>query len=182
MHEVKLGFKIKDYLTGKEIDATTYEDIRQDIVKTLVEDKSYPMEQIKSKIPIIFKIDQKEFGRNIDFVIFLENKPLVIILFSAGEIETYIREAVSLSRLIEGGPARFSIVTDTKKFILVCAKDGEVISQGPYKNFPTWQGILNLLDRCPEFTLDDIRLEKEKRILYALSQLSCECRDSCLSK
>ncbi|WP_461834333.1 type I restriction enzyme HsdR N-terminal domain-containing protein [Desulfothermus sp.] len=179
MHEVKLGFKIKDYLTGKDIDATTYEDIRQDIVKIMVEEKSYPKDQIKSKLPIIFNVDQKEFVRNIDFVIFLENKPLAIILFCAGEIETYIREAVSLARLIEGGPARFSIVTDTKKFMLVCAKDGEILSQDPYEKFPTWQDILSLLDRCSEFTMDNSRIEKEKRILYALSQISCECRDSC---
>lgn len=179
MHEVRLGFKIKDYLTGEEIDATTYEDLRQDIAKIIVKDKGYPRANIKSKVQIEFDVDKKRFVRSIDFTVCLEDRPVAVIIFCAGEIETYVREAVSLARLIKGGPARLSIVTDTQKFIVSSTKDGEILLKGPFDKFPTWENFLDLLDKSPEFTLDVTRLEKEKRILYALSQISCECRDSC---
>ncbi len=179
MHEVSLGFKIRDYLSGEEINATTYEDLRQDIVKMMVEEKGYPKENIHSKYPIKFDIDGKEFVKNIDFVVFLDEKPLMVVIFCAGEIETYVREAVSLSRLIPDFPARFSLVTDTQSYILLSAKDGEIISKGSYENFPRWESIIKLTHTFSEFLVDKDKIEKEKRILYALSSISCECRDSC---
>ena len=116
MHEVKLGFKIKDYLSGKEIDATTYEDLRQNIVQMMVEEKGYPKENIRAKVLIAFEINGKKFSRTIDFAIYFKEFPILIVMFCAGEIETYVRESLALARLIENGPASFALVTDTQKF------------------------------------------------------------------
>ncbi len=179
MHEVKLGFKIKDYLSGSEIDATTYEDLRQDIVQMMVEKKGYPKDKIRSKVGIEFEIDNKKFFRTIDFVVYFKDLPVLVVIFCAGEIETYVRETLALARLIQGGPARFALVTDTQNFILCRAQDGEIISQRPYESFPSWQELLKLLEKTPLFSIEKQRKQKEERILYAMSQISCECRDSC---
>ena len=39
MHEVSLGQSIQDYLTGENLDMTTYEDLRQGLARLLVEEK-----------------------------------------------------------------------------------------------------------------------------------------------
>jgi hypothetical protein len=179
MHEVKLGFKIKDYLSGKEIDATTYEDLRQNIVQMMVEEKGYPKENIRAKVLIAFEINGKKFSRTIDFAIYFKEFPILIVIFCAGEIETYVRESLALARLIENGPASFALVTDTQKFILASTKDGEILLQKDYKDFPLWRDILKLKQKYPAFLIDAEKKQKEERILYALSQISCECRDSC---
>ncbi len=179
MHEVRLGFKIKDYLTGKEIDATTYEDFRQEIARVMVEEKGYPKQNIQSKARIELEIEGNKIVRYVDFVVLFDNRPFMVVTFCAGEVETYVRESISMARLIDNGPARFSLVTDTQKFILLYAKDGEIIKSGPFSQFPTWNEITALKDKYPHFEYPLDKRPKEKRILYALSALSCECRDSC---
>lgn len=179
MHEVKLGFKIKDYLTGKDIDATTYEDLRQEIARVMVEEKGYSRENIESKAEIRFQIEDRELVREIDFIVFLDGTPLMVVIFCAGEIETYIRESLAIARLINNGPARFALVTDTQNFMLLYSKDGEIIRKGPFSQFPAWQEIVELKEKYAQFEYPLEKRPKEERILYALSALSCECRDSC---
>lgn len=179
MHEVKLGFKLKDYLTGKEIDATTYEDLRQEIARVLVEEKYYPKENIESKTKMEFEIEGKNLHREIDYVVFYNKKPIMVVTFCAGEIETYVRETLAMARLFKKGAAKFALITDTQNFILTFAKDGEIIKKGPFKEIPAWDEIITLNDNYPDFEFPSDKRPKEERILYALSALSCECRDSC---
>ena len=41
MHEVSLGGVIADYLTGEQLERTTYEDLRQALAKFLVEERGF---------------------------------------------------------------------------------------------------------------------------------------------
>ncbi len=178
MHEVSLGYTIQDYLTGKEIEATTYEDFRQAIVKMLVERKGYPKENLKTKIEIKFKIDGKDFVTKVDIVAYDDNKkPILVILFCAGEIETYVSECVSAGRLLPDGPAKLGVVTDTKRAMLIRIYDKEILQQKDYYAIPDWETLLKLAKDTPQYQLTDQKRKLEERRLYALSQLKCACRD-----
>ncbi len=179
MHEVKLGFKLQDYLSGKEIDATTYEDLRQDIVKMMVEEKGYPKDSIKSKVPITLEVKGKTFQRVVDFVVEDEEGPVLLVFFCAGEIETYVRECLAMGRLLPEGAAKLGIVTDTQRYILLDIKSGDLLGEKFYKDFLSFEEMKALSLQKERVSLSPEQKAKEERILYALSQLSCECRDTC---
>lgn len=52
MHETSLGSVLRDYLTGESIDETTYEEFRQALARLLVEEKGYPRERLRPKVPL----------------------------------------------------------------------------------------------------------------------------------
>ncbi len=178
MHEISLGYTIKDYLTGEDIEATTYEDLRQAIVKMLVERKGYPKDKLKTKVEIKLDIDGKTYVRKVDIVAYdSNNKPLVIIIFCAGEVETYTSECISAGRLLPEGPAKLGVVTDTKRAILVRIADKEILQQKDYYAIPDWETLLKLCEETPTFEITPKKRKLEERKLYAFSELSCVCRD-----
>ena len=178
MHEISLGYTIKDYLTGEDIEATTYEDLRQAIVKMLVERKGYPKNNIKTKVEIKFDIDNKPYVTKVDIVVYDDDKkPLVVILFCAGEVETYVSECVSAARLLPDGPAKLGIVTDTKRAILVRVVDKEILQQKDYYAIPDWDTLIKICEKTPKFRMTPEKKRLEERKLYALSELKCVCRD-----
>jgi hypothetical protein len=179
MHEVSLGYTIQDYLSGQEIEATTYEDLRQAIVQMVVERKGYPKEHIQSKIQIRFNVEGKIFSRSVDLVIYSPSgEPLLIVLFCAGEVETFIRETVAAARLLPDTPAKLALVTDTNQALLLRVADAEVLEKNPYQAIPDWTRLQEISEQVPSYELTEKKRQAEERILYAFSELSCSCRDT----
>ena len=141
MHEVSLGYTIADYLSGESIEATTYEDLRQAIARMLVERKGYPAKRLRSKVPVTFPVGEGSYTRAVDLVAYDESgRPLVLVLFCAGEVETYIREAVAAARLMEEGAPPLAVVTDTQSAALISVGDGEGWSTGTIRPCRTGTG------------------------------------------
>ncbi len=179
MHEVSLGYTIKDYLSGQDLEATTYEDLRQAIVRMLVERKGYPANKLYSKVGIEFEIDNQRFLRKIDLVAYSDTgSPLLILLFCPGEVETYIRECLAAARLHPGQPAQLAVVTDTQNALILCVADGKTMDQVDYQAIPTWEMLESISAQCPAYTLTEKKKVIEERILYAYSELSCYCSGS----
>jgi hypothetical protein len=169
MHEVSLGQTICDYLTNEDVVVTTYEDLRQGLARMLVEEKGYPKDKLKPKVPITFTIDGKPFERRIDLVAYNEIlKPLMALVFCSGTPETYTREAVYAGRLLPDGPAPLVIVTDTKDARLLCTADGKELACG-FQGIPDWERLLVLAAEHPAPVLDLKRILKEQRIFYMYS-------------
>jgi hypothetical protein len=187
MHEVSLGQTIHDYLTGKNVEVTTYEDLRQGLARMLVEEKGYPKDKLKPKVPITFTIDGKPFERRIDLVAYAgsdpANKmltPLMALVFCSGTPETYTREAVYAGRLLPDGPAPLVVVTDTKDARLLRTADGKELACG-FQGIPEWEELLVLAAEHPAPVLDPERILKEQRIFYMYSGfLEACCAKTCL--
>ncbi|MCF8107395.1 MAG: type I restriction enzyme HsdR N-terminal domain-containing protein [Desulfohalobiaceae bacterium] len=178
MHEISLGYTIEDYLSGRRIEATAYEDIRQAIVKMLVERKGYPAQNFKTKAQVRYPIDGREFSGVLDLVVFSgEGEPLLVLIFCAGEPETYIRQTVAGARLLPGGPPKFVVVTDTQKALLLQVADGRLLQEFGYQALPDWERLQALAAEAPQYTLTPERRTVEERLFYAFSQLSCSCSD-----
>jgi len=179
MHEISLGYTIQDYLSGQDIEATTYEDLRQAIVQMVVERKAYPKENIRSKIKIEFDIEERKFSRSIDLVVYSPTgEPLLVILFCAGEVETFVRETVAAARLLPDKPAKLALVTDTNQALLIRVFDAEVLEKNPYQAIPDWSRLKEIAGKVGQYELTDRKKQIEERILYAFSELSCSCRDT----
>ncbi len=175
MHDVSLNTSIKDYLTGEELEATTYEDLRQAMARLLVEEKGYPKECLRPRIPVTVPIDGRNYTRLLDLVAYGDDgSPLLALLFCPGVVTTYHREALAVARLLPDGPAPLVIVTDTKEAIILEVNGGTLLGEGMLA-IPDWNYMRHLAatHQCPPITEE--RREREKRILYAYSESLYAC-------
>ncbi len=181
MHELNLGYTVQDYLSGEEIQATTYEDIRQDMARFLVEDKGVPKEALQSKVQVTAIIDDQPYVQQVDIVIGRDGQtPIMALKFCAGQVETYTRQLLAAARLLPQGPAALAAVTDSKKALILQVADGMLLRECSYHELPDWQELQGLVQSVPPYQLTPDRKNKEGRLLYALSELSCSCsQESC---
>lgn len=175
MHDVSIGKTIEDYLTGEELDATTYEDLRQALARILVEEKGYPRERLEPRVKVDAPIDDKTYTRIVDLAVRDDDQGwLLILLFCPGVVATYTREALAAARLMPGAPARLVAVTDTKDALLLSVADGRQIAEG-FGSLPTWERLKDLAGKHPPLAVDPERREREARILYAYSESLYAC-------
>lgn len=175
MHEVSLGGTIRDYLSGEAIPDTTFEDFRQALARLLVEEKGYPRGRLTSKVGVSFPVGGETYCRVIDLVAYGEDGgPLLLVLFCAGKPATYERETLAAARLIHGGPAPLALVTDTREAILLDVAGGNVLAEG-MAAVPRWEDLQRLAAGRPRPELTPARLDRERRILYAYSEMLTSC-------
>jgi len=142
MHETSLGSVLRDYLTGESIDETTYEEFRQALARLLVEEKGYPRERLRPKVPLNYAIDGEEYSRCIDLVASDEaGRPILLVIFCAGAVGSFERETACAAKLFPGGPVPLALATDTREASLIDGKSGEVLATG-MRAVPAWEELV----------------------------------------
>ena len=175
MHDISLGETMRDYLTGEEIDKTTYEDLRQGLARLLVEERGYPRENLKARVGVAIPVDGKEYCRIVDLAAYGDDgSVLLVLVFCSGVVKTYVRESLAAARLFPGGPAPLVVVTDSKDALLVAVATGEHIKEG-MGALPLWDELAGLAREHPAPAMSGDRMEKERRILYAYSESLYGC-------
>ncbi|CCO25038.1 type I restriction enzyme HsdR N-terminal domain-containing protein [Maridesulfovibrio hydrothermalis] len=181
MHEVSLGGTLRDYLSGEVIEETTYEEFRQVLAKLLVEELGYPKESLKAKVDLCFNIDGEEMCRTIDLVIYdKEDKPILMVMFCAGDVGSYEREAVCAGKLFQGGPVPYVVISDSMDAFLLDAVSGKTLARG-LKSIPDHKELLKMVDGYVREPLPAERRAKIERIFYTYTgflQGTC-CSESC---
>jgi len=181
MHEVSMGGTLRDYLSGEEIDETTYEEFRQALAKLLVEELGYPKESLKAKVDLCFDIDGEEMCRTIDLVVYdNESLPIMMVMFCAGDVGSYEREAVCAGKLFQGGPVPYVVISDTMDAFLLDAISGKTLAHG-MKAVPSYEELNEKLIGYVREPLPAERRAKIERIFYTYTgflQGTC-CSESC---
>ncbi|MBF0482636.1 MAG: type I restriction enzyme HsdR N-terminal domain-containing protein, partial [Desulfovibrionaceae bacterium] len=160
------------------------EDIPQALAKLLVEEKKYPKPALKAKIGVCFPIDGKLYPRMVDLAAYADDgSPLMIVVFCSGEPGSYRRESLAAARLHPGAPAPLVLVTDTKDAYLLATADGAQLGCG-LRAIPAWDGLAALAAAHPVAAQSPDRIDRERRILYAYSELleGCGCPHACRPK
>lgn len=175
MHEVSLGGTLVDYLTGEARERTTYEDLRQALARYMVEEKGYERDLLKARYPVAYEVDGAPLEREADLAIFSASGRLcLLLLFCAGQINTYAREARAMARLALPEPAPLVVVTDTREADLVAVRDGEVLARG-LRALPGRRELEALAETCRYPAPDARRRERESRILHAYTGFLKTC-------
>ncbi len=186
MHEESLGTVIRDYLTGEELEETSYEEFRQALARLLVEERGFPRETLVPKTGVCFPIDGQDYTRMIDLEANgPDGAPLMLVIFCSGEPGTYMREALAAARLHKP-PVPLVLTTDTKSAVLAAAASGETLSPmgAGMRAIPYYQDLASLAAAHPLEPLAPDRAEREGRILYAYSEMlsgGC-CQGACRPK
>jgi hypothetical protein len=166
MHETSLGGTLRDYLSGEEIDETTFEEFRQALARLLVEEKGYPRERIRAKVKLLYCIDSEEFERPLDFVVYDEKgMPIFVIIFCAGNVGSFERETVCAARLVEGGPVPYALVTDTMNASLMDVRTGEVVATG-MNAVPDWDALQEMVRKAEVIPLTEEQRERQTRVFH----------------
>jgi hypothetical protein len=183
MHEESLGSVIRDYLSGEELEETSYEEFRQALARMLVEEKGYPKESLVSKTGVCFPVDGKDYTRMVDLTALgPDGEPLLLIIFCSGEPGTYVREALAAARLHQP-PVPLVLTTDTKSAELVATVRGTTLASG-MRAVPLYQDLAGLAQANPMAAPSSDQVERERRILYAYSEMlsgGC-CQGACRPK
>ncbi|MEW5774203.1 MAG: type I restriction enzyme HsdR N-terminal domain-containing protein [Thermodesulfobacteriota bacterium] len=180
MHETSLGQTIRDYLTGEEIENTSYEDFRQALARLLVEELGYPRDRLRPKVGITFPLEGRDYCRVADLVAYDDaGRPLLLILFGAGQPGSFDRELLAAARLLPGGPAPLAAATNTEDAVLHAAADGRRLATG-MSAIPRWDRLQALAAEHPAAPMTADRAERERRILFTYSEfLASSCRHTC---
>lgn len=174
MHEESYGTIIRDYLTGEELEETSYEEFRQALARLLVEERGYPKESLVPKRGLTFPVDGRDYTRMIDLTVFGPGgDPLLLVFFCSGEPGTYVREALAAARLHDP-PAPLVLTTDTKTAVLAEAAGGATLGEG-MRAVPRHETLLELAAAHPAAPAAPDRAERERRILYAYSEMLSSC-------
>ena len=167
MHEVSFGNTIRDYLTGEEIEETTYEEFRQALAKLLVEERGYPKANLTSKVDLAYEIEGKQFARSLDLVASDDQgKPLLVVIFCSGKVGTFERETAVAGRLAPNGPAPLAMATDTQDASLMNAETGKVLARG-MAAIPHWDDLRALAAENAPKSLTGEDRAKLTRIFHA---------------
>ncbi len=156
MHDISLGQCIRDYLTDEEVEATTYEDMRQALAMLLVEEKGYPKSLLRPRVAVSFPVE------------------LLMMLFCTGGVTTYVREALAAARLFPEGPTPLVAVTDSRRAVLLETTAGALLREDA-DAIPDWETLQSLAAEraTPRFSED--QLDRERRILFAYSESLYDC-------
>jgi len=112
-HELILGEMI-DFITGETLVDTIDERARQQIARFLVEEKGYLKNDIEVRRRITLDIDGNSGAFIVNFLIRLEGKAFMIVIFGPGSLVTRERPALAAARLVEIYEVPFTVVTNGK--------------------------------------------------------------------
>lgn len=178
MHEVSLGNTLRDYLTGEEIEETTYEEFRQALARVFVEERGYPRERLRAKVPFSYEVDGESFSRNLDLVAYDDaGRPLLVVVFCSGCVGSFVRETAVAARLIEHGPAALALATDSRDAALIDPASGDVLEEG-MRAVPHWDELQRTAEKADRTPLSPDQRSKLERIFHAYNGFLL---DSCCS-
>ncbi|NVL90890.1 MAG: type I restriction enzyme HsdR N-terminal domain-containing protein [Desulfobacterales bacterium] len=169
-HKLILG-ETEDFITGKPLVDTLDERARQKIARFLVEEKGYLKDEIEVRRQITLAVAGKTGTFKVDFVVRLEGKAFMIVVFGPGSLVSRERPVVAAARLVEGYEVPFAVVTNGQAAEVLETKSGRVIAEG-LENIPSKAEALQSLPTITFEALPEERLAKERRILYAFEVLA----------
>jgi len=161
-----------DYLSGREIPFSNRDNIRQKLVKTLVEEKGYRKEDISLDREIRFEMEGHQICSLVDIAIGFDSITLMVIKCASGSVVSRERQIIATARLLDTYIIPFAVVTNGVDIELLDAISEKVIGDG-MPSIPTRQ---ELFEKVKELTLKPVNKKKlvyEQRVLYTYDAISC---------
>ena len=171
-HHLILG-QMVDFLTGKTIEDTHDERLRQKIAKFLVEGKGYDKTDIRSGEKILIRCEENSALIPLDFQILHHGKTGMIVKYGPGSILTRYQPALALSRLSAPHQVPVVVITNGYDVDILSGDKGQRLGDG-WEAIPSKEQLLMIISSNPLLPLSEKQIEMASRILYAY-----EVNDAC---
>jgi len=176
-HHLVLG-ELADFLTGKTLEDTHDERLRQEIARVLVLQKGYGREDICAGEKVTVSCNEKRALVPLDFRIVLHQRTAMIVKYGPGSILTRRRPALALSRLVAPYQVPFVVVTNGREAEVLSGDSGRPLGEG-FDAIPAKERLLRLVAVAGWAPMSERQIEMESRILYAYEvDDSCPCDDT----
>jgi hypothetical protein len=172
--EERTGFPdfLIDYLTGQKIPFSNRDNIRQKLIKFLVEKKGYDKQDLTLDREIRFELEGRQISSLVDVTITIENRTLIVVKCAAGSVVSRERQVIATARLLEDYIIPLAVVTNGVDTELLDADSEKVIAEGT-GSIPTRAELSEKSKDLDVKPVNRKKLEYEKNILYTYDQMSC---------
>ena len=163
---------LTDYLSSAEIPFSNRDNIRQKLVKALVEEKGYTREDISLDRQIRFEIEGQQVCSLVDIAIRLGNKTLMVCKCASGSVVSRERQIIATARLLEEYIVPFAVVTNGVNIELLDTVSEKVIGMELSSIFTRQE----LSENIKNITLKPSNKKKivfEERVLYTYDSICC---------
>ncbi len=163
---------LTDYLSGRAIPFSNKDNIRQKLVKILVEEKGYEKEDIYLDREIRFEMEGRLISSLVDISVGFDSKTLMVFKCASGSVVSRERQIIATARLIEDYVIPFAVVTNGVDAELLDSVTEKTLGEG-LMSVPTRR---ELLEKSKNLTLRPVNRKKlvyEQRVLYAYDAISC---------
>lgn len=170
--QVELPDKLTDYLTGNEMPFSNRDNIRQKMLRFLIEEKAYLISDISVDREIKFEIEGQQILSLVDISVILNNKTLMVWKCSSGSLVSRERQIIASARLLEGYHVPFAVVANGKDLEFLDTSSEKVIGSG-FQSIPSRQGLMEISQGLTLKPVNKKKLIYEQRILYTYDAISC---------
>jgi len=163
---------LSDFIMAREEPDKELIEHKKRLERFLINDKGYNNEDIERDINLTVSIEKFTGTVEIDFIIKINEKRVVLIKCTSGSLVTRERLALACARLLENYQIPFTVLTSWWRTELLDTITGKVIGEG-LEAIPERERIVENLERIPFIPFPEEKIEKEKRIFLAFEALKC---------
>ena len=142
------------------------------IVEYLISEKGYLKKDIETEKEFHVELNDASFNVKADILVKVDGNRFLIVKCAMSSPESWERYTVALCRGACSETVPFCLVTDGEFARLINVLTGEIVCEG-FKDLPSKEEAVRLVDEISKKPFSCKTLEKEKRILFAFSGIGC---------
>ena len=146
--------------------------IKQMVLEFLIREKHFKPEEIETNSEFKINLGNNEITVHIDFVVNLPTASFMVIQCSSSSLEAWERYVTSFARVIKDYQIPYAVVTDGENAQIIDVLVGKLIGKSLIELFNR-KDALNKMKDFKKIPCPANRLEKEKRIVYAIEGIKC---------
>jgi hypothetical protein len=164
--------RLVDCLTGKEIPFSNKDNIRQKMLRFLIDEKGYRKEEIRVDSEIRYRIEGAEMVSLVDISIVLGNKTLMVWKCASGSVVSRERQIIASARLLEDYLVPLAVVTNGRDLELLDTSTEKVTGEGR-DAIPRREELVRLAEEFSARPTNREKLANEQRVLYTYDAITC---------
>jgi hypothetical protein len=145
--------------------------IRRKVIEALKR-SGYDEGSMKQDKSYILDTEEGELSIPIEVLVYLDQKPALLVKCVRGNMATRERPSLSLARLLTEKPIPFAIVATDTEVVVFDTMTGKTVGRG-YRAFPGPEEAKQRLLDSFDFQVPPAQREREKRILHTYYHLRC---------
>lgn len=163
---------LTDYLSGAEIPFTNRDNIRQKILRFLVEERGYLKSDMEPDREIRFEADGENFLSPVDIGIAIGGRTLMVWKCASGSLVSRERQIVATARLLEDYVVPLSVVTNGRDLEVLDPCSEKIIGCG-FNAVPSRRDLLKYVEGLQMRKMKSAKIIYEQRILSTYDSIAC---------
>lgn len=162
-----------DYITGEKLVDTDDERLRQELARTMVEEKGWAKEDVEMRLAIETLFNKQFVTSKITMTLSMDGKRCLIIRYAPGSLVTRERSALAAARILDDScQIPLAVVTNGRDAELLDTYSGEVVGKG-MDAIPSRKEVEEMFRELRFDSYSDKKRERELRILNAFDVEIC---------